>query len=209
MMTNETADRIKGLAASMRATAHAGDVYSGKTLISKSNALRYADDFEALLSALDEAVSGWNEESEKLTDETERANAAEFLLALMAAAAETTYRTGFRDAERVTDERHIDYLRGNTIAGIAAAMQAPDADLTARVETLQARVGELEGALKPLLSCLDDIETYQRRPERGDWGVECAWPHKAEAVPTRTPQVSHEFREAKQNNPSPTTGADQ
>ena len=51
MMTNETADRIKGLAASMRATAHAGDVYSGKTLISKSNALRYADDFEALLSA--------------------------------------------------------------------------------------------------------------------------------------------------------------
>ncbi len=74
---------------------------------------------------------------------------------------------------------------------------------------LQARVGELEGALKPLLSCLDDIETYQRRPERGDWGVECAWPHKAEAVPTRTPQVSHEFREAKQNNPSPTTGADQ
>lgn len=197
MMTNETADRIKGLAASMRATAHAGDVYSGKTLISKSNALRYADDFEALLSALDEAVSGWNEESEKLTDETERANAAEFLLALMAAAAETTYRTGFRDAERVTDERHIDYLRGNTIAGIAAAMQAPDADLTARVETLQARVGELEGALKPLLSCLDDIETYQRRPERGDWGVECAWPHKAEAVPTRTPQVSHEFREAK------------
>ena len=209
MMTNETADRIKGLAASMRATAHAGDVYSGKTLISKSNALRYADDFEALLSALDEAVSGWNEESEKLTDETERANAAEFLLALMAAAAETTYRTGFRDAERVTDERHIDYLRGNTIAGIAAAMQAPDADLTARVETLQARVGELEGALKPPLSCLDDIETYQRRPERGDWGVECAWPHKAEAVPTRTPQVSHEFREAKQNNPSPTTGADQ
>lgn len=209
MMTNETADRIKGLAASMRATAHAGDVYSGKTLISKSNALRYADDFEALLSALDEAVSGWNEESEKLTDETERANAAEFLLALMAAAAETTYRTGFRDAERVTDERHIDYLRGNTIAGIAAAMQAPDADLTARVETLQARVGELEGALKPLLSCLDDIETYQRRPERGDWGVECAWPHKAEAVPTRTPQVSHEFREAKQNNPSPTPGADQ
>ena len=197
MMTNETADRIKGLAASMRATAHAGDVYSGKTLISKSNALRYADDFEALLSALDEAVSGWNEESEKLTDETERANAAEFLLALMAAAAETTYRTGFRDAERVTDERHIDYLRGNTIAGIAAAMQAPDADLTARVETLQARVGELEGALKPLLSCLDDIETYQRRPERGDWGVECAWPHKAEAVPTRTPQVSHEFRVAK------------
>ena len=82
--------------------------------------------------------------------------------------------------------------------------QAADA-LTA----LQARVGELEGALKPLLSCLDDIETYQRRPERGDWGVECAWPHKAEAVPTRTPQVSHEFREAKQNNPSPTTGADQ
>ena len=151
MMTNETADRIKGLAASMRATAHAGDVYSGKTLISKSNALRYADDFEALLSALDEAVSGWNEESEKLTDETERANAAEFLLALMAAAAETTYRTGFRDAERVTDERHIDYLRGNTIAGIAAAMQAPDADLTARVETLQARVGELEGALKPFM----------------------------------------------------------
>ena len=151
MMTNETADRIKGLAASMRATAHAGDVYSGKTLISKSNALRYADDFEALLSALDEAVSGWNEESEKLTDETERANAAEFLLALMAAAAETTYRIGFRDAERVTDERHIDYLRGNTIAGIAAAMQAPDADLTARVETLQARVGELEGALKPFM----------------------------------------------------------
>ena len=151
MMTNETADRIKGLAASMRATAHAGDVYSGKTLISKSNALRYADDFEALLSALDEAVSGWNEESEKLTDETERANAAEFLLALMAAAAETTYRTGFRDAERVTDERHIDYLRGNTIAGIAAAMQAPDADLTARVETLQARVEELEGALKPFM----------------------------------------------------------
>ena len=132
-----------------------------------------------------------------------------FVCALMAAAAETTYRIGFRDAERVTDERHIDYLRGNTIAGIAAAMQAPDADLTARVETLQARVGELEGALKPLLSCLDDIETYQRRPERGDWGVECAWPHKAEAVPTRTPQVSHEFREAKQNNPSPTTGADQ
>jgi len=151
MMTNETADRIKGLAASMRATAHAGDVYSGKTLISKSNALRYADDFEALLSALDEAVSGWNEESEKLTDETERANAAEFLLALMAAAAETTYRTGFRDAERVTDERHIDYLRGNTIAGITAAMQAPDADLTARVETLQARVEELEGALKPFM----------------------------------------------------------
>ena len=156
MMTNETADRIKGLAASMRATAHAGDVYSGKTLISKSNALRYADDFEALLSALDEAVSGWNEESEKLTDETERANAAEFLLALMAAAAETTYRTGFRDAERVTDERHIDYLRGNTIAGIAAAMQAPDADLTARVETLQARVGELEGALKPFAAFARD-----------------------------------------------------
>ena len=165
MMTNETADRIKGLAASMRATAHAGDVYSGKTLISKSNALRYADDFEALLSALDEAVSGWNEESEKLTDETERANAAEFLLALMAAAAETTYRTGFRDAERVTDERHIDYLRGNTIAGIAAAMQAPDADLTARVETLQARVGELEGALRPFADEFGELA----RPD--DWQV--------------------------------------
>ncbi len=80
--------------------------------------------------------------------------------------------------------------------------------LLSALTALQARVGELEGALKPLLSCLDDIETYQRRPERGDWGVECAWPHKAEAVPTRTPQVSHEFREAKQNNPSPTTGAD-
>lgn len=74
-----------------------------------------------------------------------------FVCALMAAAAETTYRIGFRDAERVTDERHIDYLRGNTIAGITAAMQAPDADLTARVETLQARVEELEGALKPFM----------------------------------------------------------
>jgi len=36
--------------------------------------------------------------------------------------------------------------------------------------------------------------------------AECA---KARSVPTRTPQVPHEFREAKQNNPSPTTGAAQ
>jgi len=80
---------------------------------------------------------------------------AEFVCALMAAAAETTYRTGFRDAERVTDERHIDYLRGNAIAGITAAMQAPDADLTARVETLQARAGELEGESAAILSLVE------------------------------------------------------
>jgi len=83
----------------------------------------------------------------------------EFVCALMAAAAETTYRTGFRDAERVTDERHIDYLRGNAIAGITAAMQAPDADLVARVSALQARVGELEGALKPFAeACAESDE---------------------------------------------------
>lgn len=80
-----------------------------------------------------------------------------FVCALMAAAAETTYRIGFRDAERVTDERHIDYLRGNTIAGITAAMQAPDADLVARVSTLQARVGELEGGLKPFAALYEQI----------------------------------------------------
>ena len=103
----------------------------------------------------------------------------------------------------------VDRLRGRPYVRTADASERLMVEAADALTALQARVGELEGALKPLLSCLDDIETYQRRPERGDWDVECAWPHKAEAVPTRTPQVSHEFREAKQNNPSPTTGADQ
>lgn len=166
--TEQAADRVKALVEWMSGrtqrgdddrsfTHHAADL---TTLLSALTALQArAEDAEReneRLSARNLEVStlahGWMVAHDNLAaglpvtyPSPADVPASLFVCALMAAAAETTYRIGFRDAERVTDERHIDYLRGNTIAGIAAAMQAPDADLTARVETLQARVGELEG----------------------------------------------------------------
>jgi hypothetical protein len=90
------------------------------------------------------------------------APASLFLLALMAACAETTYRAGFKDAERVTDERHIDYLRGNAIAGIAAAM-SPDRELEASLTAAQERVEELEKGVAVILRDFADKTTPEIR----------------------------------------------
>ena len=42
------------------------------------------------------------------------------------------------------------------------------------IATTGARVAELEAALRAARKLIGEIDEYQKRPERGDYGVECA-----------------------------------
>lgn len=56
--------------------------------------------------------------------------------------------------------------------------QAENAALKTRIWRIEKddliRMQSLEDALKKARHILYDIDEYQKRPERGDWGVECA-----------------------------------
>lgn len=60
-------------------------------------------------------------------------------------------------------------LRGLETHGSQLACEAAD-----RIEALSAEVERLRGALRSARQIIAQIDEYMKRPDRGDWGVECA-----------------------------------
>lgn len=68
----------------------------------------------------------------------------------------------------------FDAYEGCAVQSFGANDQAAARVIATALEARDARIRELEGALRDARRIIAEIDDYMKRPERGAWGVECA-----------------------------------